>query len=374
MSPDKHRSDMLDARISGKGKWAIAILASGAVALAVVAWHLGPRDETPNLRSTKALAHNRSGAEGGAEHIAGRPYSVAVGALPVTARARNRLDSIAQGVTPSPSEWPTEAFSEVATRQLYTLAKALEHPRELAQEQIANLVTNDFRCDPLRASQLVGVYDNDAISVLRRSDDSKDGPQLRHASGFFTAIAKLMDGIERDARAAFKIVRVQGSDSHFETEVFAEGGGRTSAGRRQWTATWNCNWVSDVTPPRLREISLEDYEEVVVKSSQPWLIDETEAVLGQADGYRNQLLYGMDYWVNRLEHRLHVNRLGHHGLAVGDVNHDGRDDLYVCQPGGLPNRLYVHQADGTAVDIAKESGVDFLDDTTCALLATGQRR
>jgi hypothetical protein len=76
----------------------------------------------------------------------------------------------------------------------------------------------------------------------------------------------------------------------------------------------------------------------------------------------------MDYWVNRLEHRLHVNRLGHHGLAVGDVDNDGRDDLYVCQPGGLPNRLYAHRADGTAVDTAEESGVDFLDDSTCALL------
>ncbi len=373
MSPYKHRPDMLDARISGKGKLAIAFLALGAVGLAIAGRYLSQRDEppdSPDSPSAKALPDSPSAVADGAKHISGgRDKNVTVGALPVTARARNRLDSIAQGVAPSASEWPTEAFSEKATKQLYTLAKALEHPRELAQDQIADLVTNDFHCDPLRAGELVGVHESDAITVLRRSGDSRDGPQRRHALGFYTAIRELMAGIEGDARAAFKIVRVQGSDSRFETEVFAEGGGRTSGGRRQWSATWKCNWVSDVTPPRLREISLEDYEEVAIKSSQPWLMDETEAVLGQANGYREQLLYGMDYWVNRLEHRLHVNRLGHHGLAVGDVNHDGRDDLYVCQPGGLPNRLYVHQADGTAVDNARESGVDFLDDTTCALLA-----
>ncbi|MEQ8839221.1 MAG: VCBS repeat-containing protein, partial [Lacipirellulaceae bacterium] len=49
------------------------------------------------------------------------------------------------------------------------------------------------------------------------------------------------------------------------------------------------------------------------------------------------------------------------------VNNDGRDDLYVCQSGGLPNRLFVAQPDGTARDIAREAGVDILDDSTCAL-------
>jgi len=32
----------------------------------------------------------------------------------------------------------------------------------------------------------------------------------------------------------------------------------------------------------------------------------------------------------------------------GDVNGDGLDDVYLCQPGGLPNRLYVQNSDGDA--------------------------
>ena len=57
-----------------------------------------------------------------------------------------------------------------------------------------------------------------------------------------------------------------------------------------------------------------------------------------------------------------------YGVAVGDVNGDGLDDLYVCQPGGLPNRLYVQNADGTATDRSREAGVDWLDLSVSALL------
>jgi hypothetical protein len=46
---------------------------------------------------------------------------------------------------------------------------------------------------------------------------------------------------------------------------------------------------------------------------------------------------------------------------VGDANGDGRDDLFVCQPAGLPNRLYLQQADGTLLDWSSQSGLDWLD-------------
>ena len=38
------------------------------------------------------------------------------------------------------------------------------------------------------------------------------------------------------------------------------------------------------------------------------------------------------------------------GLAVGDANGDGLDDVLVCEPGGLPKWLFLQNADGTAVD------------------------
>jgi len=43
------------------------------------------------------------------------------------------------------------------------------------------------------------------------------------------------------------------------------------------------------------------------------------------------------------------------GEFLYDVNGDGLDDVYVCQPGGLPNRLLLQQPDGTAKDAAERA-------------------
>ena len=52
---------------------------------------------------------------------------------------------------------------------------------------------------------------------------------------------------------------------------------------------------------------------------------------------------------------------------MGDVNGDGLDDLYVCQEQGLPNRLFLHQSDGSAEDVSDKWGVDWLEDSRSAL-------
>jgi len=39
----------------------------------------------------------------------------------------------------------------------------------------------------------------------------------------------------------------------------------------------------------------------------------------------------------------------------------------VCQPAGLPNRLYRNRGDGTFEDITEASGLGILENTACAL-------
>ena len=58
---------------------------------------------------------------------------------------------------------------------------------------------------------------------------------------------------------------------------------------------------------------------------------------------------------------------GHNGLSIGDANGDGRDDFYVCEAGSLPNRLYLQQEDGTAIDVSAESGLDWYEDSRSSL-------
>ena len=50
------------------------------------------------------------------------------------------------------------------------------------------------------------------------------------------------------------------------------------------------------------------------------------------------------------------------------MNGDGLEDVYRCEPGGLPNLLFVQNPDGSVKDVSHTAGVDFLDDSMSALL------
>ena len=65
--------------------------------------------------------------------------------------------------------------------------------------------------------------------------------------------------------------------------------------------------------------------------------------------------------------RLGVFAAGLQGMAVGDANGDGLDDLYYCAEGGLPNRLLLQQPDGSVKDVSAMSGTDILDPGRSAL-------
>src|SRR5438477_6866387 len=105
------------------------------------------------------------------------------------------------------------------------------------------------------------------------------------------------------------------------------------------------------------------------RAAQPIFIDVTPHALGKTESYRNQMLRGVDHWRTVLDGACGIDVYGNNGLAVGDVDNDGLDDLYVCQPAALPNRLYRNRGDGTFEDITQSSGVDVLDNTSCALFA-----
>ena len=56
------------------------------------------------------------------------------------------------------------------------------------------------------------------------------------------------------------------------------------------------------------------------------------------------------------------------GWAVGDVDGDELEDLFVCQPGGLPNMLFLRSSDRSTREAAQAWGVDGLDAARAALL------
>ena len=91
-------------------------------------------------------------------------------------------------------------------------------------------------------------------------------------------------------------------------------------------------------------------EETRSRSTSPTFLDVTEVVLGDNASYAAQLLHGSDYWRTLIDGACGIDIYGNNGVAVGDVDGDGFDDLYLCQPAGLPNRLFRNRGDGTFED------------------------
>ncbi len=124
---------------------------------------------------------------------------------------------------------------------------------------------------------------------------------------------------------------------------------------------WEQSWAGG----RLARFS--PLEETLVTAPRPLFQDVTAAVFDRTESFQQQMLRGVPYWRARLDSASGIDVYGNNGIAVGDMDGDGWDEVYVCQPGGLPNRLYKNLGDGTVEDITERAGVGVLDDTASAL-------
>jgi tetratricopeptide (TPR) repeat protein/peroxiredoxin len=140
---------------------------------------------------------------------------------------------------------------------------------------------------------------------------------------------------------------------------------RIGSWRMQWSQDASQNWKAQ---------RWEIGEETLSAVCGPAFIDVTEQALGRTESYANQMLHGADYWRTILDGAIGINVYGNNGVAVGDFDNDGFDDIYVCQSAGLPNRLYRNRGDGTFEDVTDKAGVGVLDSTSSALFADFENR
>ena len=119
--------------------------------------------------------------------------------------------------------------------------------------------------------------------------------------------------------------------------------------------------------PRLLQWS--NVEETRSRSLVPMFEDRAAQAFGACKSFGAQFLFGVDYWRTVLDGASGIDIYGHNGVAAGDIDADGFDDLYICQPAGLPNRMYRNRGDGTFEDITELSGTGLLDNSACALFA-----
>ena len=135
----------------------------------------------------------------------------------------------------------------------------------------------------------------------------------------------------------------------------------TDTGIEHRVGRWRMRWQGG------RLAGFEPVAETLVRSPSVLFADVTADLFEEAPSVREQLAKGIPYWRSRLDPATGIGVYGNQGVAVGDIDGDGWDELYVCQPGGLPNRLYSRQKDGAWLDMTAEAGVGVLDDTAQAL-------
>jgi tetratricopeptide (TPR) repeat protein len=138
--------------------------------------------------------------------------------------------------------------------------------------------------------------------------------------------------------------------------------------REQRVGNWQISWGLSVS----EELQLRNWkilDETRSRSSAPVFVDVAKHAFGGNQSYTSQLLHGTDYWRTVIDGVSGIDIYGHNGISIADIDGDGFDDLYVCQPAGLPNRLFRNRGDGTFEDITERSGLGVLENTACALFA-----
>jgi len=235
----------------------------------------------------------------------------------------------------------------------------LASPRQMQAFEKAMAV--DFQGASLRPIGSRIVRPGPALEIRRITFPSQAslGP-----AGFLQELRATLGTYSTISTAEFQVTRIDTAAGRIVTRVRYElVGAGPGLHREQRVGEWWLDWKAGL----LRRWQASD--ETRSRSDAPWYADIAARAFGGNRSYSRQLLHGVDYWRTVLDGACGIDIYGHNGVSAGDIDGDGFDDIYVCQPAGLPNRLYRNRGDGTFEDITEESGVGILENTACALFA-----
>jgi tetratricopeptide (TPR) repeat protein len=274
-------------------------------------------------------------------------------------RARLRL------VDPNLDTWDVERRAALVDARLRELESAWS--AEHVDERLAELGWKTLvPVPPLVPDELEPVFERGAWRVLRARPSSTALDDV----AFGAALVDWRSHFGPGARLECEVFDIEPIAGGTRARVRLVASGPVDGGRLQHNAEWACRWRDASSALELAEVRVDAFESALHRGSGAGQFeDATQAAFGGETCFAEQLAVGLDDWRARLASTLEPGSLGHHGLALGDVDGDGLEDLYLCQPGGLPNRLLLRRSDGTVRDASLGSGVDFLDYTSSALLA-----
>jgi Flp pilus assembly protein TadD/peroxiredoxin len=286
--------------------------------------------------------------------------------------AKSPLEDVLRLVAPGSDEYVTEKHAFEIAEQLNRWSKAL---RASARDSsvLAGLFDRAVEGCPLASSKETTLRSGHGIDVVKRHFPAG---VVSGRERFVEEIQSWVRPLSNIETAEFEITAIEEIAStpltvraDIRYDIVAT---RQDNRREERVGSWRTEWSRDESGDvsgAWRARRWQVGEETLSVVSGPMFVEVTPQALGQTKSYTNQMLRGSDYWRTILDGACGIDVYGNNGVAVGDFDNDGFDDLYVCQPAGLPNLLYRNRGDGTFEDVTERSGVGVLDNTACALFA-----
>ncbi len=281
---------------------------------------------------------------------------------------KSPLEDLLRLVAPGSDEYVTEKYAFEIESLLREWSQTLKRSiRDLSA--LADSLDPSIEGTPFVPVKETTLRTGAGIDVVRRQFGAN---VIAGREQFLRQIHAYLAQLSRVETAEFEIVAIEEiADTPLAVRLdirYDIVAARNDERREERVGYWRTEWSRDQSAA-WKARRWETGEETVSLARRPVFIDVTSHALGGTKSYAGQMLRGADYWRSVLDGACGIDVYGNNGVAAGDFDNDGFDDLYVCQPAGLPNRLYRNRGDGTFDDVTEKAGVGVLDGTACALFA-----
>ena len=278
------------------------------------------------------------------------------------------LADVLKLVVPGSDQYLTEKYAFEIESALNRWSAALKSsPRD--HSALAGLIDEAIQSVPFSQVRETKVRSSFGIDVVRRTFDSTPLTGRKNLLSEIDAWLGPLAKVDTAEFEIFGIAEIGSAPLTVHADVRYNLVARRSDDRREErVGSWSMVWSRDASQS-WKALRWETGEETLGVVRDPAFIDVTTQAMVHTDALTKQFAHGADYWRTVVDGAVGVDVYGNNGVAAGDFDNDGFDDLYVCQPAGLPNRLYRNRGDGTFEDVTEKAGVGVLDNSACALFA-----